>query len=348
MAGITSMSSRNFRLTTTFVCFGILIFAFLHLHTFKDSTWHLSPNSVNANDVIAGTEEYVPIVYETPESPETSESTKQDEYKSILAEVDIEEEEEGMEEEEDTFNKLTAKSSKVAVIIEDRKLNTLPALILHFAAVLGPTWDVILYTSPENAKHYSKMSSLVRWKDQIHVRALPEENMFTSHESVSAFLTKPWIWEALAPADHVFMFQADSIICANSERKVDDFLGYDFIGAPVREGLGRGFNGGFSIRNRKKLLSITVNYDWLEERHIWGTGDGYNYQYEDQWFAMRLSHMPGATLPDEQAAGLFSVETIWYEKSLGYHQVARWLPEHLNEAAMWCPEVALCKGAAYV
>lgn len=358
MAAINSMSSRNFRLTTSFVCFVILIFGFFHLRSVGYSDLHSGSSAVDTHDAIAGTEEYVPIVYESPEAPaapvapQTPQTPKapvapittdEDTYKSIAAEVATEEE---VVASGPPLNS-TAKASKVAVIIEDRKLNTLIPLILHFASVLGPSWDVILYTSPANAIYYGEMPALARWKHQVVIRALPEENMFKSHESVSAFLTKPWIWEALAPADHVFMFQADSIICGNSVRSVDDFLDYDFIGAPVREGLGRGYNGGLSIRSRKKFLSITVNYDWLEERHIWGTGDGYNYNYEDQWFAMRLSHMPEALLPDEAVARSFAVETIWAEDPVGYHQVSRWLNDHMDSVNMYCPEVSLCKGAAY-
>ena len=42
--------------------------------------------------------------------------------------------------------------------------------------------------------------------------------------------------------DYVLLFNAASMICANSGMSVDDYLGYDMIGAPMEddEGIGEG------------------------------------------------------------------------------------------------------------
>ncbi|CZR51604.1 uncharacterized protein PAC_01481 [Phialocephala subalpina] len=52
------------------------------------------------------------------------------------------------------------------------------------------------------------------------------------------------------------MFQADSVICANSPHTIDDFTDYDFIAAPYDRWVGEDTNDGLSLRNRTTTLDI--------------------------------------------------------------------------------------------
>lgn len=49
---------------------------------------------------------------------------------------------------------------------------------------------------------------------------------------------------------------------------MEDFLQYDFIGAPIdpKLGFGEGFNGGLSLRNRSMMLDIVRWYDWKVDK----------------------------------------------------------------------------------
>ncbi|KAL8646980.1 MAG: hypothetical protein Q9210_005825 [Variospora velana] len=229
-------------------------------------------------------------------------------------------------------------SAKVATIIEDRPLANLVPLILAFSAVLGPTWPIRIFHTPHNTKLFTDSPSITRLieSNQVTLRLLPPGLKFNSHELVSVFFTTPWIWENLAPAKHVLVFQADAILCANSHRTADDFLEYDFIGAPIKTDSGYNYNGGLSIRNREKMLQILQN---------WTRPAG---QFEDQWYAARLRELPpkpngepAAKLPGLEVASQFSVETIWHEKPFGVHQVTRYQPDKLDEVYTWCPEYKL-------
>ncbi|KAK0105491.1 hypothetical protein ONS95_004147 [Cadophora gregata] len=236
-------------------------------------------------------------------------------------------------------------TSKAAVIVENRPLENLIPIILHFSSVLGREWPIHLFTSEGNMGAFSESAPFQREVSagRFHVRALPAEEHLNTHAAVSGFFTKPWFWEQMAPAEHILMFQADSIICSNSQHRVEDFLMYDFVGAPVDEvrGLGMGYNGGLSIRNRTKCLEIVQNYDWQVERH--GDHSAGNVDYEDQWFSKKMREMPGgSTLPTPEIAMQFSVETMWYDKPLGYHQPNVWQKEHMDEIYKWCPEYRLC------
>lgn len=229
---------------------------------------------------------------------------------------------------------------KAAVIMETRPLNNLIPLILHFSTVLGPDWPVILYTST-NLTHLIDSAALRQSMASGHViiRYLPEGLHFETHFDVSLFLTEPWFWEQLAPAKNVLMFQADSILCANAQLKVDDFLHYDLVGAPITEAWnGQGYNGGLSLRNRELTLSI-INNDYAKHP-LNATSDQDIEKYEDQWFFKRFQER-NARLPSEDVAKTFSVQLVYYEFPVGYHQPGEFQKEHMPEIEEWCPEVRM-------
>jgi hypothetical protein len=179
-------------------------------------------------------------------------------------------------------------SSKVAVIIETRYRSNLIPLILHFSTVLGPTWPILIYTDEQHVGNFSASAPLARYMKSglIQIRTLPSTVVFSNSNSVSAFLTQKWLWESLAPAENILLFQSDSILCANAPRSVDDFFEYDFVGAPIDPDLGwNGFNGGLSLRKRSTTLRILDRWDWEKTKK---EGD----RFEDQWYFNRLVSFP--------------------------------------------------------
>jgi hypothetical protein len=171
-------------------------------------------------------------------------------------------------------------SNKVAVIMETRKTAAVIPLIMHFSAVLGPDWPIVIYTSDENFGSFSTSKALARHQKagRIIIRPLAEGLYFPNWDSVTAFLTTPWLWNQLAPAEHILIFQADSILCANAPRSVEDFFEWDFIGAPIAPQFGQGYNGGLSIRKRSTTLRVLEEFDWNKNP---------NPRPEDQWFYAR-------------------------------------------------------------
>ncbi|KAH6677560.1 hypothetical protein B0J14DRAFT_433029, partial [Halenospora varia] len=226
----------------------------------------------------------------------------------------------------------TSIPKNAAAIVENRPLTNLIPVVLHFSSVLGPEWPIHIFTTAANMGIFNHSGPFKRALDEgrFHLRELPAEEALATHASVSGFFTKPWFWEKMAPAEHILLFQADSIICSNSPQKVEDFLEYDFVGAPIDEArhLGVGYNGGLSLRNRKKCLEITQTHNWQEERH--GDHDHGNVDYEDQWFSKKMREMNNTRLPKQEVAKKFAVETIWYDKPLGYHQPNVWQPTHME------------------
>jgi hypothetical protein len=74
------------------------------------------------------------------------------------------------------------------------------------------------------------------------------------------------------------MFQGDSILCSNAVRSVDDFFEYDFIGARIAPGWGKGYNGGLSLRRRSTVLRVLREWEYTSKSKP---------HPEDQWFYAR-------------------------------------------------------------
>ncbi|RDW56657.1 hypothetical protein BP6252_14070 [Coleophoma cylindrospora] len=227
-------------------------------------------------------------------------------------------------------------TTKVATIIEDRPLDTLVPLLLHFSSVLGSEWPIILYTSQDMLPASYPFQRAIN-ENRIIIRTLPSEVHFRTQESVSDFLTQPWLWEQLAPAEHVLLFQADSILCSNSALQVDDFFEYDFIGAPINPSYGKGYNGGLSLRNRTMILDILGSSSWKDEKDDAENPTNPGVEFEDQWFYNKMVER-GAVLPSLEVAQTFAVETIFYDTPLAYHQVERWQKDNMQKIDRWCPE----------
>jgi hypothetical protein len=255
---------------------------------------------------------------------------------------------------------------KVAVILEDRNLTHLMPLMMHFSSVLGPTWPIVLFTSANANLSTSAPFQRAVADSRIIIKYIPEGTKLKTSHAVSSFLTKPWFWEQLAPSKRVLLFQADSILCANSPIRVDDFLEYDMVGAPIGAFWGEGFNGGLSLRNRELILDILKIANWTTEKDLYSQkvkawkeqlkAEGKEVpdsdtmpnvvavDMEDQWYYQKMKAL-GGKFPPEEIARTFAVETIDYDWPLGYHQVQRYYGGKADRMAhidKWCPEHHLC------
>jgi len=116
--------------------------------------------------------------------------------------------------------------------------------------------------------------------------------------------------------DKVFTFQLDSILLRSG---IDEFLEYDYIGAPWRkpkEGSYVG-NGGLSLRTRDVMLEISLTNEVKEV--IW----------EDIYF---VKYLKGRGVADVDDAKRFSMEDIYYPNPLGVHYPIKYIePELLKK-----------------
>ncbi|KAI0127790.1 hypothetical protein BJ170DRAFT_595648 [Xylariales sp. AK1849] len=191
-------------------------------------------------------------------------------------------------------------ASKVALLVENRALPQLAPLMLHFMSVVPPDWRFRFMGSTESVIYINKSMAI---REQVSAGKLDltyiPSNMSTAgQEMISRFFTTQWLYEVvLQPAEWLLVFQTDSILCANSRQNINDYLDYDWIGAPWNPNGRYGGNGGLSLRRVSAMVEVL-----RDQLRVDGS------EPEDVWLAERLAHRPGARMANGTISLAFSGE----------------------------------------
>jgi len=193
----------------------------------------------------------------------------------------------------------------------------------------------------ENVLPHLKRNKIARLQKKLgllHTASL-ERNGFPSlsaanSSSYSKLLSSTRFWSALQ-AQHVLIFQTDSVLCSMSPWTIDDFLRYDYIGAPwINRWYGMDIgNGGLSLRKTKTMIRITKGFKFNETEN------------EDIYFARGIYDLaardPSIVVPPVHVASKFAYEAgnLPRVTSFGVHKTP--LMQVDKEAiAKTCPEAA--------
>ena len=123
--------------------------------------------------------------------------------------------------------------SKLALLIEPRPLPHLVPLILHMISVVPPDWRFLFIGSPESVVVIERAYMIQRHQTngKIDLAVLPSPWTVRQKEDVSRLLTDIRFYDEFLPgAEWVFKYESDSILCANSERGLDDWLNWTWAG----------------------------------------------------------------------------------------------------------------------
>jgi hypothetical protein len=167
-------------------------------------------------------------------------------------------------------------------------------------SVVPPEWKFRFMGSEESVAYINTSASI---RHQVEIGKLDltyiPPNMTTgSQEEISRFLTTLWLYETvLQPAEFLLVFQTDSMLCANSRQSINEWLEYDWVGAPWNPNGKWGGNGGLSLRKVKPIIEILRNQ--VREP---------NTIPEDVWLAERLAGRPNARMANGTTSLTFSGE----------------------------------------
>ncbi|KAL3421501.1 hypothetical protein PVAG01_07946 [Phlyctema vagabunda] len=234
---------------------------------------------------------------------------------------------------------------KVAFLVETRPLPHLPALFAHMTSIMPPEWTVKFMGSGMSIDFMRSSPTIARLESssKLQIIPIPSNYSVTNRESISQMFTDPHLYrEILAPAEHLLVFQPDSILCANSPATLNDFLHWDWIGAPWSKTATFGGNGGLSLRRVSKVLQV-LDKEQRRDNDV---------ALEDLWLSIRLARLAHANMPHANTSKTFSVESVWDDTPLGYH--IGWLgvhheqiwddPKQVDHILRYCPEVKLILG----
>lgn len=126
-------------------------------------------------------------------------------------------------------------SSKLALLIEPRPLPHLVPQILHMISVVPPDWRFLFIGTNVSTisvgrsfatKHQQKIGKL-------DLMVLPEPWEIDSKEKVHRMLTDMRFYDEFLPGvEWILKYEYDSIMCANSDTSLNDWLHWDWAGAP--------------------------------------------------------------------------------------------------------------------
>jgi hypothetical protein len=192
------------------------------------------------------------------------------------------------------------------------------------ASIIPPEWT-FKFMGSQAAIASLRSSPLIprlETSGKLQILKLPLNYTLKDRESISQMFTDIKLYrDILAPAEHLLVFQPDSIFCANAPTTLNDFLEYDWIGAPWSKTAQYGGNGGLSLRKVSRIVKILEK----EQRRI---GDG---ALEDLWLSERLNRLEGKKMANSTISKTFSVESVWDKKPLGYH--VGWLGVHHEQVS---------------
>lgn len=191
-------------------------------------------------------------------------------------------------------------ASKVALLIENRASPILAPLMLHFMSVVPPDWRFRFMGSTESVTHVNKSVAIREQvaNGKLDLTYIPSNMSTMGQEMISRFLTNLWLYETvLQPAEWLLVYQTDSILCANSHQNINDYLDYDWIGAPWNPNGRYGGNGGLSLRRISAIIDVL-----RDQIRVDGS------EPEDVWLAERLAHRHGARMANGTTSLTFSGE----------------------------------------
>jgi len=217
-----------------------------------------------------------------------------------------------------------------AIIVEPRKHAALAFVLNTILSNLSNDWNIVICHGTNNIQFVQSIldNELSDYKHRITLVNIGFINL-TVDEYCKLFAT-PSFYKYI-PTEMFLVFQTDSMIFKKYASRINDFLKYDYVGAPWRNNYpGQIGNGGFSLRRKSKMLEIIAKVPYKGEP-------------EDLYFSMAPISVYKPTFDE---AKLFSVEQCFSPVTIGCHQV--WVMPHYNEFSTIFPEVKTLQSLQYI
>lgn len=201
-------------------------------------------------------------------------------------------------------------ASKVALLIEPRPLPHLVPQILHMISVVPPDWRFVFIGSNKSVVSVGRSYATKHQQaiGKLDLMELPEPWEIDSKEKIHRLLTDVRFYdESLPGVEWILKYEYDSILCANSETSLNDWLIWDWAGAPRTVDDRFSGNGGLSLRRVSTIKRVLKFQERLNDT-----------QPEDEWFGGRVWVLPGAKVASG-IQGQLAVEDTYIPNPMGFH-----------------------------
>jgi hypothetical protein len=196
-------------------------------------------------------------------------------------------------------------------MIEPRNHPAIEFVLNNFLENLSHEWQIIWFHGNQNIELSNQvMKNMSKHGDRLQKIQLDVENL--NAQTYSLLLTTASFYDNI-PTETFLIFQTDSIIFKNNKDKINDFMEYDYVGAPWQNR--KVGNGGLSLRKKSKMLEIIK---------IFGPSE----QNEDVYFS--LQHNIYLKKPTFEKSKKFSVESVYFKQPFGVHNPWRYIRDKIH------------------
>jgi hypothetical protein len=125
--------------------------------------------------------------------------------------------------------------SKIALLIEARPLPHLVPQLLHMISVVPPDWRFVFVGSNSSVRSVGRSYATKHQQavGKLDLLVLPHPWEIDSKEKVHRVLTDVRFYDEFLPGvEWLLKYEYDSILCANSVTGLDEWLHWDWAGAP--------------------------------------------------------------------------------------------------------------------
>tara|TARA_E500000331_G_scaffold352745_1_gene401979 strand:- start:703 stop:1425 length:723 start_codon:yes stop_codon:yes gene_type:complete len=151
---------------------------------------------------------------------------------------------------------------KVAVIVETREHKALPFVLQNVMSILPKDWRLQVFHGINNIDYVKETTN--KLDCEVFLTNLKIDKISADDSSLEIMLTKKF-WSKVK-GETVLYFECDTMLCPNSDNKIEDFEHFDYIGGYWGNPLGtmsnkydRVMNGGLSLRKKSFMLDIIEN-----------------------------------------------------------------------------------------
>ena len=217
--------------------------------------------------------------------------------------------------------KIKKESLYESVMVEFREFPHIEFIIRNTILNLGTKWAHTIICGNQNYKMVEKICKSI--SPQIKIIKLDLDNMTQSDYSLFLMNTKFW---NLLKGDKIFIYQEDSLVSKNN---IDEFLEYDFIGAPFHKNAddtpNSVGNGGLSLRTKTIMLDIISkfpfdNVELNSSTLSYMKNVGLEHVPEDVYFSKCMQENCIGYVADWNIASNFSSESVYNPNSMAGHK----------------------------
>jgi hypothetical protein len=228
---------------------------------------------------------------------------------------------------ENTINKF---SPIWGVIVETRKHPALELVVNNFIKNVRIPIQIFHGNSNRDFIMSTTIADLVS-NGQVHLTQLNVDKL--GAKKYNTLLLSKRFWKNVIGRKKILIFQTDTVVCANSDYTINDFVSYDYIGSkwsrhrPVGLIIDGG-SGGLSLRDWGKTYECLRRFP----PDLWCGG-------EDGYFAFHIELIGGKVGKDTECAK-FSTQSDFMFKSWGGHQISCLNNEAQSAFLDYCPEAS--------